>query len=301
MIHQDYSVMLEERSCLAGCGLKFKVMPSSLQKFARSNCAEYCTHRLSSAEIELAEKVIKTPKIEIVKLKKVDEVIPEKIPEKIPVETILVKDDLVEKESVEIEKVLHKSKRTKERLKASDVVSKASNRLQQFKDACIEDAKKIVNRKNSLKIKMDLAFLCLSYANLQGNQSREQSISEFTDAIDVSVKDILSWIGVRESIWEKFEDTSFIEKYSFADLFHFHDKLSIDGGSDSRIALDKAISSRYAVFITDTNSGLKTIDVFYSNNSFDLLSENELDVFNKTINSINRKLKNYLERVRRSK
>lgn len=287
MIHQDYSLMLEERICRGGCGMKFKVMPTSPQFYARSNCLIHCKDRSDFIPADV-------------------ETIKQEIAAAIPV--IMEEPPIIMKIS-EVKAVEAKPKQKSKPKQSdaprvrkdveSDLVSKTDMRLQQFLTTCISDAKKLVAKKDDLKSKMGLAYLCLTDISLRGEQNRTRSINNFAEAVGLDAEELKTWVEVRQSIWNRVKDPTEIECYLFEDLYAVMSFITDDTAEkDIQKVLDERISSKYLTLISHYRKSIKDIEHFYSKYSLDLLPQSEFDILHECVKSLHSKFKNHTERNR---
>ena len=294
MIHQDYSAMLQERICQGGCGMKFKVMPTSPQFYARSNCLTHCKDR-SDFTMAAAEslKIDLAAAIPAPVLVKIEELVVAEVEEPKPKTKARPKPQAKEEQP--------KPKRAPvKKVVESDLVSKTDQRLQQFLAGCIADAKKLLGKQDQLRTKMDLAYLCLTDASLRGKQNCTQSYNEFALAVGLVAEELRTWIEVRRVIWNRLEDPSPLESYLFEDLYSAMSFISDDvAEKDILKVLEERISSKYLTLIAHYRKSIKDIEHFYAKYSLDLLPKTEFDALHESVKFLQGKFKNYAERKRR--
>jgi hypothetical protein len=283
--------MLQERICQGGCGMKFKVMPTSPQFYARSNCLTHCKDR-SDFTMAAAESL----KIEIAAAIPAP-VVPIKIEEPV---VALEEQKPKAKAKPQAEQPKSKKRSAVKKEVESDLVSKTDHRLQQFLASCIADAKKLLGKQDQLRTKMDLAYLCLTDASLRGKQNCTQSINDFALAVGLAAEELRTWIEVRRVIWNRLEDPSALESYLFEDLYAAMSFVSDDvAEKDILKVLEDRISSKYLTLIAHYRKSIKDIEHFYAKYSLDLLPKNEFDALHESVQFLHGRFKNHAERKRR--
>ena len=284
--------MLQERICQGGCGMKFKVMPTSPQFYARSNCLTHCKDRsgftMAAAESLKSDIAAAIPAPVLVKIEEPIVVAKEEPKPKAKAKP-QAKEEQPKPKRAPVKKVVE-----------SDLVSKTDQRLQQFLAGCIADAKKLLGKQDQLRTKMDLAYLCLTDASLRGKQNCTQSFNEFALAVGLVAEELRTWIEVRRVIWNRLEDPSPLESYLFEDLYSAMSFISDDvAEKDILKVLEERISSKYLTLIAHYRKSIKDIEHFYAKYSLDLLPKTEFDALHESVQFLQGKFKNYAERKRR--
>jgi hypothetical protein len=276
--------------------MKFKVMPTSPQHYARSNCQVYCKDRTDLIEPrqEPPAKPVepKSPPVFFADPPlKQDKLITMQAEPQVEAKAITTSPKKTQPKTTEV-----RPKRTEA---DSDLVSKIDTKLQQFLAGCLSDAKKLIAKKDELKNKMGIAYLCLNDASLRGEENRAKSLRNFSLAIDIAEDELEAWIAVRQAIWVKLKDPSMIEDYLFDDLYQAVPFLtSATDETQVQKVLEERINSKYVTLISHYRKSVQDIHHFYSKYSLDLLPQSEFDVLHESIKSLYFKFKNHLERDR---
>lgn len=330
MIHQDYSSMLEDRKCQGGCGLKFRVLPSSTQFYARTNCATHCKGvGIQAAPVDMerlphksppmkplalpSEPVLKRapnlkqpskpkpePKVEVPIEVKLSEPIIKKEEQVVQTEVIADfsisprKKEEKREDLIELQVKPQKAKKTSVDV---DVVERLDSKLQQFWTACISDAKKLLT-KDDLRSKMGVAYLAMTDASMRG-QNPIKSYTNFSLSIGLDLLQLESWVAVRQLIWEKIDDVSMIEKYRFEDLVLATKSINAEMSNQEVQALvEKQILGKYATLIQHYKASMHEVDHFFARYSLDLIPEADFDVLNESLKNIVKNFKAHAERLR---
>lgn len=318
MINQDYTLLLEQRECKGGCGLKFKVLPTSPQWYARGNCEAYCRDRLTAENAPPPQPIKKTPPV-IVSLvsetgislepnagenKKEPSLLhsssseqSRKKPSKEPI--ILEKSAAPEKRKRDRNRKRALEKRSKPR--ESLIVHKIDSRLDQMVKSCLDDAKKLIPKVDLLKNKMDIAFLYSTYCRFKGGDKKENA--KTFKAMGLEFEDLEVWVRVREVIYVKFEDPSELEKYTVEDLYAVASgQIPAEASGDEiRKIIEEKINGKYQALVKHFDESLANISGFYEKFSLDLISQQQFDHTYGLIKTLSNKFRLQHDRKRNRK